>query len=167
MASSALCWADDVCVSSPDGHLVVKVSDDEGRLYYSVDLNDGAMLTRAALGLKTSIGDLSRHLQVVGHTNETGLSRHYTMRGTKAAGATYNYNTLTMNMQNKDGVKDVQVKMRADSFEALLAAVYLTRGLDEARRIVYEVERLEEGPPVQGMGVIDEVQRYQKSSWNH
>ena len=105
MASSALCWADDVCVSSPDGHLVVKVSDDEGRLYYSVDLNDGAMLTRAALGLKTSIGDLSRHLQVVGHTNETGLSRHYTMRGTKAAGATYNYNTLTMNMQNKDGVK--------------------------------------------------------------
>ena len=105
MASSALCWADDVCVSSPDGHLVVKVSDDEGRLYYSVDLNDGAMLTRAALGLKTCIGDLSRHLQVVGHTNETGLSRHYTMRGTKAAGATYNYNTLTMNMQNKDGVK--------------------------------------------------------------
>ncbi|MBP5203619.1 MAG: hypothetical protein J6Z16_03175 [Candidatus Methanomethylophilaceae archaeon] len=71
------------------------------------------------------------------------------------------------NVQNKDGVKDVQVKMRADSFEALLAAVYLTRGLDEARRIVYEVERLEEGPPVQGMGVIDEVQRYQKSSWNH
>ena len=42
--------------------------------------------------------------------------------------------------QVKDGLKDVQVKMRADCFEALLAAVYLTRGMDEASRIVYEVE---------------------------
>lgn len=105
MASSALCWADDVCVSSPDGKLVVKVSDEEGQLYYTIDLGDGAMLTRSPLGLQTSIGDLSRHLKVVDHTSETGLTRHYTMRGTKAAGATYNYNTLTMNVQNQDGVK--------------------------------------------------------------
>ncbi len=46
------------------------------------------------------------------------------------------------NVQIKDGVKDVQAKMRADAFEALIAAVYLTRGLDEARRVVCEVERL-------------------------
>jgi hypothetical protein len=105
MASSALCWADDVCVSSPDGKLVVKVSDEEGQLYYTIDLGDGAMLTRSALGLQTSIGDLSRHLKVVNHTSETGLTRHYTMRGTKAASATYSYNTLTMNVQNQDGVK--------------------------------------------------------------
>ena len=105
MASSALCWADDVCVSSPDGQLVVKVSDEEGQLYYTIDLGDGAMLTRSALGLQTSIGDLSRHLKVVDHTSETGLTRHYTMRGTKAASATYSYNTLTMNVQNQDGVK--------------------------------------------------------------
>ena len=47
------------------------------------------------------------------------------------------------NSQINDGAKDIQSKMRADSFEALLAAVYLTRGLDEARRIVYEVEGLD------------------------
>ena len=29
--------------------------------------------------------------------------------------------------------------MRADCFEALLAAVYLTRGLEEARRVAREV----------------------------
>ena len=46
------------------------------------------------------------------------------------------------NVQIKGDKKDVQVKMRADAFEALIAAVYLTRGLDEARRVVYEVERL-------------------------
>ncbi len=43
------------------------------------------------------------------------------------------------NVQMKDGKKDVQVKMRADVFEALIAAVYLTKGLEEARRVVYRV----------------------------
>ena len=40
--------------------------------------------------------------------------------------------------QGPDG-KVVEENMRADSFEALLAAVYLTYGMDEVRRIVHEV----------------------------
>ena len=43
------------------------------------------------------------------------------------------------NVQMKDGRKDVQPKMRADAFEALLAATYLSRGLDEARRVALSV----------------------------
>ena len=43
------------------------------------------------------------------------------------------------NVQVKDGRKDVQVKMRADAFEALVAATYLSRGLEEARRVASEV----------------------------
>jgi len=38
-------------------------------------------------------------------------------------------------VQIKDGKKDVQDKMRADAFEALIAATYLSKGLDEARRV--------------------------------
>ena len=45
-------------------------------------------------------------------------------------------------VQIKDGRKDVQVKMRADAFEALVAATYVSKGLDEARRIVSEVLEL-------------------------
>ena len=43
------------------------------------------------------------------------------------------------NVQVKDGRKDVQVKMRADALEALVAATYLSRGLEEARRVASEV----------------------------
>ncbi len=42
-------------------------------------------------------------------------------------------------VQFKDGKKDVQVKMRADAFEALVAAIYVVKGLDEARSVVYRV----------------------------
>jgi len=34
--------------------------------------------------------------------------------------------------------KSIEENMRADCFEALVAAVYLTSGLDEARRLVSE-----------------------------
>ena len=34
--------------------------------------------------------------------------------------------------------KSIEENMRADCFEALVAAVYLTYGLDEARRLVSE-----------------------------
>ena len=37
------------------------------------------------------------------------------------------------------GAKLIEENMRADSFEALLAAVYLTYGMDEVRRLVGEV----------------------------
>ena len=38
-----------------------------------------------------------------------------------------------------DGRAVVEENMRADSFEALLAALYLSRGMDEVRRVVAEV----------------------------
>lgn len=41
--------------------------------------------------------------------------------------------------QTKGGGKVIEENMRADSFEALLAAVYLCYGMDEVRRIVHEI----------------------------
>ena len=41
--------------------------------------------------------------------------------------------------RTKHGDAVVEENMRADSFEAVLAAAYLVFGMDEARRIVYEV----------------------------
>ena len=40
---------------------------------------------------------------------------------------------------NPDGTRSVEENMRADCFEALLAAIYLTYGIDEVRRVVGEV----------------------------
>ena len=104
LASSVLCWADDVRVSSPDGNLVVTVSDAGGRLYYSVKLDGQQVLEPSALGLKTSFGDITRDLKIVESTQET-VNTTYQMRGTKASSANYKANALKFKVESKEGLK--------------------------------------------------------------
>ena len=100
--SSVLAWAGDVTVSSPDNRLQVTVSDAGGRLYYTATLDGQEVLQPSALGLKTSIGDLTKGLSIV-DTKTSVIDEHYTMRGTKASSADYKANTLTVNLKNQDG----------------------------------------------------------------
>ena len=104
LASSVLCWADDVRVSSPNGSLVVTVSDAEGKLSYTATLDGKQMLAPSALGLQTSLGDLTKELSIENSQLST-VANSYSMRGTKASKVDYKANVLTINLQNKDGVK--------------------------------------------------------------
>ena len=104
LASSVLCWADDVRVSSPNGSLVVTVSDAEGKLSYTATLDGKQMLAPSALGVQTSLGDLTKELSIVNSQLST-VANSYSMRGTKASKVDYKANALTINLQNKDGVK--------------------------------------------------------------
>ena len=104
LASSVLCWADDVRVSSPNGSLVVTVSDAEGKLSYTATLDGKQMLAPSALGLQTSLGDLTKELSIANSQLST-VANSYSMRGTKASKVDYKANALTINLQNKDGVK--------------------------------------------------------------
>ena len=104
LASSVLCWADDVRVSSPNGSLVVTVSDAEGKLSYTATLDGKQMLAPSALGLQTSLGDLTKELSIINSQLST-VANSYSMRGTKASKVDYKANALTINLQNKDGVK--------------------------------------------------------------
>ena len=104
LTSSALVWADDVTVSSPNGSLVVTVSDRGGRLSYTASLDGVKVLEPSALGLKTSLGDLTKDLSIL-TSHPSPLTSDYKMRGTKASSASYNANTLTVDVENKEGVK--------------------------------------------------------------
>ena len=104
LTSSVLAWAGDVTVSSPDGRLVVNVSCEAGRLHYDATLDGQQVLQPSALGMKTSLGDLTKNLSILDQKSETGLSEKYTMRGTKASSSEYNFNALTLNLQNNDGI---------------------------------------------------------------
>ena len=57
--------ADNFSVSSPNGSLVVTVSDRGGRLSYTASLDGVKVLEPSALGLKTSLGDLTKDLKVL------------------------------------------------------------------------------------------------------
>ena len=94
-------WAGDVIISSPDSSLQVTVSDAGGRLYYSASLNGQKMLLPSALGLKTSIGDLTRELSIV-NSQLSIVSNAYQMRGTKASSHAYKATKAVIDIENKD-----------------------------------------------------------------
>ena len=96
--------AGDVSVSSPNNKLQVTVSDAGGRLFYTATLDGRQMLLPSALGLKTSLGDLTKELSIV-NSQLSAVSNTYTMRGTKASSADYKANRLLIDLQSKDGVK--------------------------------------------------------------
>jgi len=62
----------------------------------------GDVTVSSPLGLKTSIGDLTKGLSIV-NTKTGAIDEHYTMRGTKASSADYKANTLTVDLKNQDG----------------------------------------------------------------
>ncbi|MBR1409783.1 MAG: glycoside hydrolase family 97 catalytic domain-containing protein [Prevotella sp.] len=103
LASSVLCWADDVSVSSPDGNLVVKVNCKNGVVSYSATLFDKPVIEHSALGLKTSVGNFTQSLMLVDHET-TAIHENYQMRGTKASTNEYQANRLTLNFQDRDGL---------------------------------------------------------------
>ena len=96
--------ADNFSVSSPNGSLVVTVSDRGGRLSYTASLDGVKVLEPSALGLKTSLGDLTKDLKVL-TSSLLPLTSSYQMRGTKASTSHYEANTLTVDVENKEGVK--------------------------------------------------------------
>ena len=104
LTSSVLCWADDVCISSPDGNLMVTVSDAGGRLYYNATLGGKQVIEPSALGLKTSLGDMTKDLSIY-DSQSSMVNVQCSMRGTKASSNTYNANSVLIKVRNKDGVR--------------------------------------------------------------
>ena len=141
MASSVLCWADDVRISSPDGNLVVTVSDNGGRLCYSATLGDKQMLAPSALGLQTGLGDLTKELTIYESETST-INSQYQMRGTKASSNTYHANTLLLKVRNKDGVKfrmQFQVSNNDIAFRYLMTRQTIKRREYKRVRILSEL----------------------------
>ncbi len=100
----AVAQAKDVKVASPDGKLVVTVTDEGGKAAYSVELDGRQMLTKSALGLKTNIGDFTQRLTIAG-SEERKVAKDYTMTRTKASSASYVANQATISLVNQDGYR--------------------------------------------------------------
>ena len=95
--------ADNLSVSSPDGQLVVTVSETDGNVSYTAALHGQPVILPSALGLKTNMGDFTHDLSIL-NSQLSPLTSSYQMRGTKASKASYNANQLTINLRNKEGL---------------------------------------------------------------
>ena len=75
-------FATDQRFASPNGKLVVTISDEGGKPAYTVSYDGHVVLTPSALGLKTNIGDLTQQLTLKSCDSKT-ISNHYTVRNIK------------------------------------------------------------------------------------
>ena len=64
MLTATGAWAGNKTITSPDGKLMVNVSDSAGFLTYSVDYDGQRMLKPSRLGLKADFGDLTTGLAI-------------------------------------------------------------------------------------------------------
>ena len=88
-------------VSSPDGKLVVNISDAGGRATYSVSIDGQTVVKPSLLGLKTDMGDFTQGLTIKGEKTDV-VSKDYNMWQTKQRHYSYMANTLRLEMATAD-----------------------------------------------------------------
>ena len=120
--------AKDVKITSPDGKLVVLVTDNGGKASYSVTLDGRQMVTSSALGLKTNIGDFSKGLTIV-ETKQKQVEKDYKMTRTKTSGSHYVANQAIIGMTNAEGYR-MDVTMNVSNNDVAFRYT-LPRGKDD------------------------------------
>ena len=139
LAATVLCQAKDVTVKSPNGALEVTVSNNDGQATYAVTLNGKTVLRESALGLRTSIGDLTQGLMLA-DTQTTKVETHYDMQKTKASHSDYEANELTATFRNdKKQVLEVTFRVSDDdvAFRYNIAVEHPERDPDLQRTLIY------------------------------
>ncbi len=94
--------ADNVQVSSPDGHIVLTLYNDGGRAEYDIVYDNHQMLTRSRLGFKSDLGDFSQNLTLQ-EVERTGLDWNVEMNRVKASASQGGANGVVANYENADG----------------------------------------------------------------
>jgi hypothetical protein len=123
-------------VASPDGHLQLSVSVEEGRPLYTVTYKGNTMLEKSPLGLTTNEGDFSANMSFIEAT--TGdVGTEYVQDRIKQSFVTYNANTLLCTFSNSDE-KQISVFFQVSNND--IAFRYELPMWGETRAVVVEKE---------------------------
>lgn len=88
-------------ITSPDGKLVVTVSDQGGRATYHLTYDGKQMMRESRLGLETNIGDFTRNLSMT-VKSDAEVTNRYTMTRTKASTVDRKARRTTLTFTNDD-----------------------------------------------------------------
>lgn len=89
-------------VKSPDGRLVVTVSDEQGKPAYTVSYNDIVFLNPSPLGMKTNIGDFTQGLSLRDEAPSKAIDETYEVPTIKERKVHYQANEAVFSFE-KDG----------------------------------------------------------------
>ncbi len=99
LLSATTMAAESLTVNSPDGKLMVKIDNEQGKVFYSVIYNNTTMVERSALGLKSDIADFSSNLTLK-NVEQRQIDEHYTLRTAKRSQVHYTANQLNLTYES-------------------------------------------------------------------
>ena len=99
-----LLMAREAKVGSPNGQLVVTISDEGGRATYSVQLDGQQVLLPSQLGFMADMGDFTTGLSIKGEQTER-ISKSYDLWQAKQKHIRYEANQLRLSFENAKGQK--------------------------------------------------------------
>ena len=106
-------------MEGPDGALAVDLELEDGKLYYSIFLNDRVALERSPLGVETSIGSFSMDLSAAG-TTVARIDERYRLPHGKVSDVHYLANELTARYVNVNG-DSIEVIFRVSETDVAFA----------------------------------------------
>ena len=94
--------AEDLHVSSPDGDLKVTLSDNDGKLIYTVTYKEHSIIEPSPLGIIANVGDYTKDAKLVNHGTSV-RDEHYTLNRSKVSNVHYVANGLWALYEYPDG----------------------------------------------------------------
>ena len=114
--------AKDKTIASPNGKLVVTLSDADGKPAYSVKLNGTEVLQPSRLGFVADFGDLT-HSMTLTDSRDYPMEKHYDMTRTKRAHVDFKANATDVTFANAKGQRFVVTFVVDDNNIALRYAI--------------------------------------------
>lgn len=102
-------------VASPDGKLKVDVSAPNGNPMYSVVYENDTVIRNSALGLETSIADMSKNLKITSAGDVKAVSESYSLPNSKKSVISYNANERVYTFANSQGAPAFDLVMHVDN----------------------------------------------------
>ncbi len=97
LLSSAHLMAKDYVVKSPDGKLIVTISDNDKTIKYQAEYDGNKVLLPSALGFTSDIDDFTKNVTVA-NVSENAIDKKYSMTRIKASDIHYQANQVKLNV---------------------------------------------------------------------
>lgn len=159
LSMAMVCQAKDVVVKSPNGALAVMVSNNAGHAAYSVTLNGATVLRESALGLNTTIGDLTCGLTLTDVQTDK-VEKHYDMKKTKASHSDYIANEVTATFLKKGLTAVPDAYTSTYSYDLAMKVTFRVSDDDVAFRYDISVIHPDRNPTLQRALILSEASSF-------
>lgn len=129
-AASAVSIAQEV--TSPDGHLRVNVSCQEGKPVYCVVLDTDTIIKNSPLGLNTTIGDFTKELKLTAVSDVKTVSENYVLPNAKRHDISYTANEITYSFS-----RDVKLRGEVKELPAIDVVMHVDNENVAFKYLVY------------------------------